>query len=189
MKLNVKAILFSFWSRVLEAPFLNAQNLPLFQKCPKEPRPFKVPVKLWRVSVETILPEVRMGPKSYQIICGTVVKSFYHSNWSVTIDFPKTPSGIFTYSLLRRCETENIPNLGSICIQYPIDKKYLDGVRVLLRKPQPCWLVEGTTTTVASKLGLDSAWMTFNCLARPAAGCPVPKLKPIRSLRELDWVG
>ena len=33
--------------------------------------PFKVTVKLWRVSVETILPDVRMGPKSYQIICGT----------------------------------------------------------------------------------------------------------------------
>ena len=37
----------------------------------KEPGPFKVPVKLWRVRVETILPDVRMGPKSYQIIFGT----------------------------------------------------------------------------------------------------------------------
>ena len=42
-----------------------------YENVPKEPGPFKVPVKLWRVCLETILPDFRMGPKSYQIICGT----------------------------------------------------------------------------------------------------------------------
>ena len=36
----------------------------------KEPGTFKVPVKLWRVCLETILPHVWLGPKSHQIICG-----------------------------------------------------------------------------------------------------------------------
>ena len=48
----------------------NFRGIQFFQTT-KGPGPFKVPVKLWRVSVETILPDVRMGPKSHQIICGT----------------------------------------------------------------------------------------------------------------------
>ena len=57
-----------------DVPQLNPNeetNLQKSMQSIKEPGPFKVPVKLWRVRVETILPDVRMGPKSYQIICGT----------------------------------------------------------------------------------------------------------------------
>ena len=40
------------------------------RKPPKELGPFMIPVKLRRVSVETILPDVQFGPKLHQIICG-----------------------------------------------------------------------------------------------------------------------